>query len=123
MYKLSPFLVYLSSWLWLQIDRQQFDKIMDLIESGKKEGAKLEYGGSAVGEKGLFIQPTIFSGVKDHMRIAKEEVRTSFSSLQVNLMQMGGVVPVGEGKAWHPVEQSFNYSTDRQQHGPHSLKS
>uniref|UniRef100_A0A8D3CMN5 Aldehyde dehydrogenase 1 family, member A3 n=1 Tax=Scophthalmus maximus TaxID=52904 RepID=A0A8D3CMN5_SCOMX len=57
-----------------QIDRQQFDKIMDLIESGKKEGARLEYGGVAVGEKSLFIQPTIFSGVKDHMRIAKEEI-------------------------------------------------
>ncbi|XP_073320509.1 retinaldehyde dehydrogenase 3 [Pagrus major] len=57
-----------------QIDQQQFDKIMDLIESGKKEGAKLEYGGTAVGEKSLFIHPTIFSGVKDHMRIAKEEI-------------------------------------------------
>ncbi|XP_035020072.1 aldehyde dehydrogenase family 1 member A3 [Hippoglossus stenolepis] len=57
-----------------QIDRQQFDKILDLIESGKKEGAKLEYGGVAVGDKSLFIQPTIFTGVKDHMRIAKEEI-------------------------------------------------
>ncbi|XP_070822753.1 retinaldehyde dehydrogenase 3 [Chaetodon trifascialis] len=57
-----------------QIDQQQFDKIMDLIDSGKKEGARLECGGAAVGEKGLFIQPTIFSGVKDHMRIAKEEI-------------------------------------------------
>ncbi|KAM6942767.1 LOW QUALITY PROTEIN: retinaldehyde dehydrogenase 3, partial [Xenentodon cancila] len=57
-----------------QIDQHQFDKIMDLIESGKKEGAKLEYGGQAVAEKNLFIQPTIFSGVKDHMRIAKEEI-------------------------------------------------
>ncbi|KAM7014776.1 retinaldehyde dehydrogenase 3 [Tautogolabrus adspersus] len=57
-----------------QIDRQQFDKIMDLIESGKKEGARLERGGAAVDNKGLFIQPTIFSGVKDHMRIAKEEI-------------------------------------------------
>lgn len=57
-----------------QIDQQQFDKIMDLIESGKKEGARLECGGAAVGEKGLFIQPTIFSGVRDHMRIAKEEI-------------------------------------------------
>uniref|UniRef100_A0A671V277 Aldehyde dehydrogenase 1 family, member A3 n=1 Tax=Sparus aurata TaxID=8175 RepID=A0A671V277_SPAAU len=57
-----------------QIDQQQFDKIMDLIESGKKEGAKLEYGGLAVGEKSLFVHPTIFSGVKDHMRIAKEEI-------------------------------------------------
>ncbi|CAJ1048540.1 aldehyde dehydrogenase family 1 member A3 [Xyrichtys novacula] len=57
-----------------QIDRQQFDKIMDLIESGKREGARLERGGAAVDEKGLFIQPTIFSGVKDHMRIAQEEI-------------------------------------------------
>ncbi|XP_038549669.1 aldehyde dehydrogenase family 1 member A3 isoform X3 [Micropterus salmoides] len=57
-----------------QIDRKQFDKIMDLIESGKKEGARLEYGGAAVGEKSLFIEPTIFSEVKDHMRIAKEEI-------------------------------------------------
>ncbi|XP_054474186.1 aldehyde dehydrogenase family 1 member A3 [Anoplopoma fimbria] len=57
-----------------QISRQQFDKIMDLIESGKEEGARLEYGGAAVDEKSLFIQPTIFSGVKDHMRIAKEEI-------------------------------------------------
>ncbi|XP_029000883.1 aldehyde dehydrogenase family 1 member A3 [Betta splendens] len=57
-----------------QIDHQQFDKIMSFIESGKQEGAKLEYGGAAVGERGLFIQPTIFSGVKDHMRIAKEEI-------------------------------------------------
>ncbi|KAM9832590.1 retinaldehyde dehydrogenase 3 [Neosynchiropus ocellatus] len=57
-----------------QIDQQQFDKIMDLIESGKKEGARLECGGASVGEKTLFIQPTIFSGVTDHMRIAKEEI-------------------------------------------------
>ncbi|XP_068457690.1 aldehyde dehydrogenase, cytosolic 2-like, partial [Clinocottus analis] len=57
-----------------QINRQQFDRIMDLIASGKEEGARLEYGGAAVGDKTLFIQPTIFSGVKDHMRIAKEEI-------------------------------------------------
>ncbi|KAM8887808.1 retinaldehyde dehydrogenase 3 [Synchiropus picturatus] len=57
-----------------QIDRQQFDKIMDLIESGKKEGARLECGGASEGENTLFIQPTVFSGVKDHMRIAQEEI-------------------------------------------------
>lgn len=82
--KPSPSPVFLCAWCWLQIDRQQFDKIIDLIESGKKEGARLECGGAAVGNKSLFIQPTIFSGVKDHMRIAKEEVTTfSFSTFQV----------------------------------------
>ncbi|XP_061115920.1 aldehyde dehydrogenase 1A1-like isoform X2 [Conger conger] len=57
-----------------QIDKVQFDKILELIESGKKEGAKLECGGGAWGQKGLFIQPTVFSDVTDDMRIAKEEI-------------------------------------------------
>lgn len=57
-----------------QIDKDQFDKILELIESGKKEGAKLECGGSAWGEKGFYISPTVFSDVKDDMRIAKEEI-------------------------------------------------
>ncbi|XP_064422030.1 aldehyde dehydrogenase family 1 member A3 isoform X1 [Latimeria chalumnae] len=57
-----------------QVDQKQFDKILELIESGKKEGAKLECGGSAIEDRGLFIQPTVFSGVMDKMRIAKEEI-------------------------------------------------
>ncbi|XP_027377207.1 aldehyde dehydrogenase family 1 member A3 isoform X2 [Bos indicus x Bos taurus] len=57
-----------------QIDQKQFDKILDLIESGKKEGAKLECGGSAMEDRGLFIKPTVFSEVTDTMRIAKEEI-------------------------------------------------
>ena len=56
------------------MDKELFDKILDLIESGKKEGAKLECGGGRHGDKGYFIQPTVFSDVKDDMRIAKEEV-------------------------------------------------
>lgn len=59
-----------------QIDQKQFDKILELIESGKKEGAKLECGGLAMGDRGLFIKPTVFSEVTDNMRIAKEEVQT-----------------------------------------------
>ncbi|KAJ7335543.1 hypothetical protein JRQ81_013484 [Phrynocephalus forsythii] len=57
-----------------QIDKEQYDKILSLIESGKKEGAKLHCGGGSWGDKGFFIQPTVFSDVKDEMRIAKEEI-------------------------------------------------
>ncbi|XP_044534449.1 aldehyde dehydrogenase, cytosolic 2 [Gracilinanus agilis] len=57
-----------------QIDKEQYTKILDLIESGKKEGAKLECGGGPWGERGYFIQPTVFSDVTDEMRIAKEEI-------------------------------------------------
>lgn len=57
-----------------QIDADQTSKIMDLIDSGKKEGAKLCIGGERIGDKGYFIQPTVFADVKDGMRIAKEEI-------------------------------------------------
>lgn len=50
------------------------DKILSLIESGKSEGAKMCYGGKRVGDKGYYIEPTVFADVQDNMRIAKEEV-------------------------------------------------
>jgi len=57
-----------------QVDEEQFKKVLGLIESGKKDGAKLECGGNRHGTKGYFIQPTVFSDVKDDMKIAKEEI-------------------------------------------------
>ena len=57
-----------------QVDQDQFDKVMGLIECGKQEGAKLECGGRRVGDRGYFIEPTVFSDVKDDMRISKEEI-------------------------------------------------
>jgi aldehyde dehydrogenase (NAD+) len=57
-----------------QVDKEQFDKILGYIESGKKEGAKLMCGGNRFGNKGFFIEPTIFSDVTDSMKIAREEI-------------------------------------------------
>ncbi|XP_067039611.1 aldehyde dehydrogenase, mitochondrial-like [Acropora muricata] len=57
-----------------QVDGTQLAKILDLIESGNKEGANLLYGGAKYGDKGFFVQPTVFSDVQDDMRIAKEEI-------------------------------------------------
>lgn len=57
-----------------QIDEEQFNKVLELIGSGVKEGAKLEAGGKRFGDEGLFVEPTVFSNVTDEMRIAKEEI-------------------------------------------------
>jgi acyl-CoA reductase-like NAD-dependent aldehyde dehydrogenase len=51
---------------------------LDYIQSGKEDGAKLECGGERIGDKGYFIQPTIFSNVEDHMQIAREEVEVYY---------------------------------------------
>jgi aldehyde dehydrogenase (NAD+) len=57
-----------------QVSESQFDRIMSYIESGKREGATLACGGERVGDRGYFIQPTVFSDVRDEMTIAREEI-------------------------------------------------
>jgi len=57
-----------------QVDRAQFDKILGFIESGCEQGATLQCGGKRIGDKGYFIEPTIFTNVDDDMHIAKEEI-------------------------------------------------
>ncbi len=57
-----------------QVDQAQFDKVMGYIDSGRAEGARLACGGERVGDRGYFIQPTVFSDVQDNMKIAREEI-------------------------------------------------
>jgi aldehyde dehydrogenase (NAD+) len=57
-----------------QIDREQFEKIMGYIESGKEEGARLACGGRSIGTRGFFIEPTVFADVHDGMTISREEI-------------------------------------------------
>ncbi len=56
------------------VDRLQFDRVMGYIESGRSEGATLACGGGRVGDRGYFVQPTVFSDVEDGMTIAREEI-------------------------------------------------
>jgi aldehyde dehydrogenase (NAD+) len=58
--------------------RQQYDKVLSYVEIAKNDGAELLMGGAPATRpecgKGWFIEPTIFSGVTNKMRIAQEEV-------------------------------------------------
>jgi aldehyde dehydrogenase (NAD+) len=57
-----------------QVSKVQYDRIMNHIQSGKEAGATVETGGERHGNEGYFIQPTIFSGVSDDMKIMQEEI-------------------------------------------------
>lgn len=57
-----------------QVSKEQFDKILGYIDSGKQEGAKLVTGGERCGKRGYFVKPTIFDEVDNNMRIAREEI-------------------------------------------------
>jgi len=60
------------------INESQMQKILNYIDIGIKEGAKLIMGGKAYKKgpcaKGYFIEPTIFADVQPNMHIAQEEI-------------------------------------------------
>ncbi|MGB4511931.1 MAG: aldehyde dehydrogenase family protein, partial [Thermacetogeniaceae bacterium] len=61
-----------------QVNEAQLNKILDYVEIGKKEGAKVACGGERITENGLdkgaFMRPTILIDVKNDMRVAQEEI-------------------------------------------------
>ncbi|XP_069994485.1 cytosolic 10-formyltetrahydrofolate dehydrogenase isoform X1 [Penaeus vannamei] len=63
-----------------QNHKAHLDKLLEYIDIGVKEGANLVYGGTRVDRPGYFLHPTVFTGVEDHMFIAKEE---SFGPIMV----------------------------------------
>ncbi|MEE9317804.1 MAG: aldehyde dehydrogenase [Rhodospirillales bacterium] len=58
------------------VDDTQTKRVMGYIETGKSEGAAVVLGGNQVMQEsgGYYIEPTIFDGVKNDMRIAQEEI-------------------------------------------------
>jgi aldehyde dehydrogenase (NAD+) len=61
-----------------QVNQGQLQKILDYVEIGQKEGARLALGGKRIIENGLdkgcFMEPTILADVTNDMRVAQEEI-------------------------------------------------
>ena len=57
------------------VSKEQYDRVASYIESGKSDGAEAVVGGEVNGDgAGYFIRPTLFTGVSDDMKIAREEI-------------------------------------------------
>jgi len=63
-----------SSQIGPLISQTQLDRVSRYVDVGRNEGANLVLGGSRHGTRGYFHQPTIFTGVHNNMRIAREEI-------------------------------------------------
>jgi aldehyde dehydrogenase (NAD+) len=57
-----------------QVSQEQCDRVMGYIDSGKQEGARLLTGGRRHGNRGYYVEPTVFADVNDTMKIAREEI-------------------------------------------------
>jgi aldehyde dehydrogenase (NAD+) len=56
------------------ISEKQMKSILDYVDVGRNEGARLTTGGERVGDRGYFISPAVFADVKHEMRISQEEI-------------------------------------------------
>lgn len=60
------------------VDQGQLAKVLEYVETGKQEGARLACGGYRIVEgelsQGAFMRPTILADVKNTMRVAQEEI-------------------------------------------------
>ena len=60
-----------------QVSKQQYERILEYLKLGKEEGATVATGGESLQQengKGFFIAPTVFTNVKDDMKIYREEI-------------------------------------------------
>jgi acyl-CoA reductase-like NAD-dependent aldehyde dehydrogenase len=56
------------------VSSEQLERVTGYLEVGKSEGAEPVTGGNRIDRAGYFVEPTIFSGVRNDMRIAREEI-------------------------------------------------
>jgi aldehyde dehydrogenase (NAD+) len=57
-----------------QVSQEQMDKILGYVAKGEEQGANLVAGGRRAGDRGFFVEPTIFDEVRDDMAIARDEI-------------------------------------------------
>jgi aldehyde dehydrogenase (NAD+) len=63
-----------------QVSQAQYDRVISYIDIGKSEGATVIAGGApheactSNNDKGFYVQPTVFTGVKESMRVYREEL-------------------------------------------------
>jgi aldehyde dehydrogenase (NAD+) len=57
-----------------QVSQEQLDRVLGYVEAGRRDGARLLVGGNRSGNRGYFVEPTVFADVRDDMTIAQEEI-------------------------------------------------
>lgn len=87
-------------------DQTRAKRLRRYIDTGKKEGAKVEIGGERHGEQGYFIKPTIFSNVSEDMKIMQEEIFGPVCSIakfkdEADAIRLGNVTTYGLAAAVH----------------------
>lgn len=56
------------------VSQEQLERVCSYIDAGLRDGAQLVTGGKRAGERGYFVEPTVFAGTRQSMKIVREEI-------------------------------------------------
>jgi phenylacetaldehyde dehydrogenase len=56
------------------VSREQQERVLGYIASGRAEGAAVVTGGDSVGSEGYYVKPTVLANVRPDMRVVREEI-------------------------------------------------
>jgi len=56
------------------VSKEQLDRVLGFLTSGREEGAEMAAGGGRIDRKGYFVEPTVVVGAQPQMPIVQEEV-------------------------------------------------
>jgi phenylacetaldehyde dehydrogenase len=56
------------------VSREQLERVCGYIDAGLRDGAQLAAGGKRMGERGYFVEPTVFADTRQSMKIVREEI-------------------------------------------------
>ena len=94
------------------ISARQMERVLDYIGIGKAEGAQAVTGGARHGERGYFVQPTVFAGVTGNMRVAQEEIFGPVVSV-LSFADEDEAVALANGTAYSLAAAAWTKDIDR----------
>ncbi|MEY2943995.1 MAG: hypothetical protein RLY97_2009 [Pseudomonadota bacterium] len=56
------------------VSKEQYERVMGYIETGKREGASVAFGGDSPSADGYYVNPTVLVDVSPNMRVVREEI-------------------------------------------------
>ena len=103
------------------VSAAQMKTVLDYVEIGRNEGASMVTGGGRIGQKGFFVEPTVFANVEHEMRISQEEIFGPVASV-VRFDDEEDAVRIANGTAYSLAAGVWSADIGRVHRVAHALK-
>ncbi|TAM82409.1 MAG: aldehyde dehydrogenase family protein [Candidimonas sp.] len=103
------------------VSSRQMKTVLDYVDIGKKEGAKLVTGGERLGSKGYFVSPAVFADVKHEMRVSQEEIFGPVASV-IPFEDEQDAIRIANGTAYSLAAGVWSANITRVHHVANALK-